>query len=194
MLQTRPSTVETVRRPEQAPSAMAYPIALLMAEIGDACAGPADTMAGRIIQALRTAAAVPGLLSDEQRTPRTGCYARHTIAADPAGRFTLLSIVWGPSQFSPPHAHDTWCAYAVVENPLTETLFDFDAATGKAIAGKTAQRDPGYACFAPAGLEQIHRLGNAGSVGAISLHVYGVEGSRIGTHVNRLIDVAERER
>ena len=55
-------------------------------------------------------------------------------------------------------------------------------------------REPGYACFAPAGLEQIHRLGNAGGVPAISIHAYGVEGSRVGTHVNRLMDVAERER
>jgi predicted metal-dependent enzyme (double-stranded beta helix superfamily) len=194
MLQTRSSRVETVRHPAQATSVLTYPVALLMAEIGDACDGPADAMAGRITQALRTAAAAPNLLSDGLRAPRTGCYARHTIAAEPAGRFTLLSIVWGPGQFSPPHAHDTWCAYAVVENPLAETLFDYDTASGKAIAGKTAQRDPGYACFAPAGLEQIHRLGNAGGVSAISLHVYGVEGSRVGTHVNRLMDVAERER
>ena len=133
-------------------------------------------------------------LTPELRAPRTGCYARHTIAADPAGRFTLLSIVWGPGQFSPPHAHDTWCAYAVAENTLTETLYEFDAQSGKAVAAGTTEREPGYACFAPAGLEQIHRLGNASGVGAISLHAYGVEGSRVGTHVNRLMDVAERER
>jgi predicted metal-dependent enzyme (double-stranded beta helix superfamily) len=137
---------------------------------------------------------MPDLLTPELRAPRNGCYARHTIAADPAGRFTLLSIVWGPGQFSPPHAHDTWCAYAVAENILTETLYEFDAQSGKAVAAGTTEREPGYACFAPAGLEQIHRLGNAGGVGAISIHAYGVEGSRVGTHVNRLMDVVERER
>ena len=97
-------------------------------------------------------------------------------------------------QFSPPHAHDTWCAYAVAENTLTETLYEFDPHSGKAVAAGTTEREPGYACFAPAGLEQIHRLGNATGVGAISLHAYGVDGSRVGTHVNRLMDVAERER
>jgi predicted metal-dependent enzyme (double-stranded beta helix superfamily) len=194
MLQARSSTLETIRRPASASPALTDPLARLMAEIGEACDGPADVMGAAVMAALRTAAAVPNLLSDALRAPRVGCYARHTIAADPGGRFTLLSIVWGPGQFSPPHAHDTWCAYAVMENPLTETLFDFDAASAKAIPSKTAQRDPGYACFAPAGLEQIHRLGNAGGVSAISLHVYGVEGSRVGTHVNRLIDVAECER
>ncbi len=194
MLQARPSPLESRRRQAISTSALTYPVALLMAEIGDACDGLAEAMGARIIHALRVAAAMPELLTAELRAPGAGCYARHTIASDPAGRFTLLSIVWAPGQFSPPHAHDAWCAYAVVENPLTETLYDFDARSGKAIAGNTALREPGYACFAPAGLEQIHRLGNAGGVGAISIHAYGVEGSRVGTHVNRLMDVAERER
>jgi len=194
MLQARPSPLESRRRPAISTSALTYPVALLMAEIGDACDGAAEAMGARIAHALRVTAAMPDLLTPELRAPRPDCYARHTIASDPAGRFTLLSIVWAPGQFSPPHAHDTWCAYAVVENPLTETLYDFDARSGKAIAGNTALREPGYACFAPAGLEQIHRLGNAGGVGAISIHAYGVEGSRVGTHVNRLMDVAERER
>jgi predicted metal-dependent enzyme (double-stranded beta helix superfamily) len=193
MLQASPKPIERARPVVQAPT-LSDPIALLMAQIGDACDGPADAMAERVAQALRAAAAVPGVLSAELRTPRPGCYARHTIASDPAGRFTLLSIVWSTGQFSPPHAHDTWCAYAVAENALTETLYDFDAQSGKAIASRVAAREPGYACFAQAGLEQIHRLGNAGGVPAISIHCYGVEGSRVGTHVNRLMDVAERER
>ena len=194
MLQARPWPIETVSRPSVSAPSLTYPVALLMAEIGDACDGPVDAMGQRIAHALRVATAMPDVLTAELRAPRAGCYARHAIASDPAGRFTLLSIVWAPGQFSLPHAHDAWCAYAVAENALTETLYDFDARSGKAIAGNTTQREPGYACFAPAGLEQIHRLGNASGVGAISLHAYGVEGSRVGTHVNRLMDVAERER
>ena len=188
MLQTRPSTLETGAAPVV--PRLTFPIAALMAAIGEACDGRAHAMGDRIAEALRTAAANPGFLSAERRAPRPNGYARHIIASDPAGRFTLLSIVWAPGQFSPPHAHDTWCAYSVVENALTETLFDFDAARNRAIPAGVSVREPGYACFAPAGLEQIHRLGNAGDVPAISIHVYGVEGSRVGTHVNRLVDVA----
>jgi len=194
MLQSHPSPAQNVSRPLVSAPALTCPVAPVMAEIGNACDGPAEAMAGRIVNALRCAAAMPDLLKAELRAPRSGCYARHTIATDPARRFTLLSIVWAPGQFSPAHAHDTWCAYAVAENVLIETLYDFDLRSGKAIAGHTTQREPGYACFAPAGLEQIHRLGNASGVCAISLHAYGVEGSRVGTHVNRLMDVGERER
>lgn len=194
MLQAGPAPTYSASRKAVETPALSDPIARLLAQIGDACDGPADAMAAHVMEALRSAAAVPDLLSAALRAPRLGAYARHTIAGDPAGRFTLLSIVWGPGQFSPPHAHDTWCAYAVAENTLTETLYDFDERSGKAVASTVAAREPGYACFAPAGLEQIHRLGNAGAVPAISIHCYGVDGSRIATHVNRLMDVAERER
>src|SRR5262245_49719909 len=133
MLQARPAEVEN-RRPAISLPSLSYPVAWLMAEIGEACDGPAHAMGDRIAQALRVTAAMPDLLTPELRATRAGCYARHTIAADPAGRFTLLSIVWGPGQFSPAHAHDTWCAYAVVENTLTETLYEYDAQSGKAVA------------------------------------------------------------
>jgi predicted metal-dependent enzyme (double-stranded beta helix superfamily) len=189
MLQTRQQSLTNAStRPP-----LAYAVAMLMAEIGAACEGPGHAMGRLIVAALRLAAATPGLLAPALRAPGRDCYARHTIAADPAGRFTLLSIVWQPGQFkfSPPHAHDTWCAYAVVENALTETLFDFDAARNKAVPSDVSLREPGYACFAQAGLEQIHRLGNAGDVPAISIHAYGIEALRVGTHVNRLMDVAE---
>jgi predicted metal-dependent enzyme (double-stranded beta helix superfamily) len=189
MLQTRPSILEIGSEPVV--PRLTYPIAALMAEIGAACEGPVAAMGDRIADALRAAASNPAFLSPERRAPRPNCYARHVIASDPAGRFTLLSIVWGPGQYSPAHAHETWCAYAVVENVLTETLFDFDAARHKAVPSGVSLREPGYACFARPGLEQIHRLGNAGDVPAISIHAYGVDGSRVGTHVNRLIDVAE---
>jgi predicted metal-dependent enzyme (double-stranded beta helix superfamily) len=192
MLQARSTALEAGRRLTVSKPPLTEPLALLMAEIGAVCDGPTAVMGPRIMDALRSAAAIPGLLSAEFRAPRAGCYARHPIASDPAGRFTLLSLVWSPGQFSPPHAHDTWCAYAVVENQLSETLYRFDAQSGQAIESSAAVREPGYACFAPAGLEQIHRLGNARDVPAISLHVYGVDGSRVATHVNRLMDVSER--
>ena len=41
-------------RPTIASPALTYPIALLMAEIGDACDGPADAMAARVTSALRS--------------------------------------------------------------------------------------------------------------------------------------------
>jgi len=165
-------------------------VADLAADIGAACESSRGLMERRVVAALARAAADPDLLTPAQRIPSTECYARHVVYGDPAGRFTILSLVWMPGQFSPPHAHRTWCAYAVCDNTLTETEYAFDRATMKALPLRTVERRAGYCTFGEAGLDQIHRLGNAGVLPAVSLHVYGVESGRIGTHVNRKVDIA----
>jgi len=163
-------------------------VGALVAEIGAACFDPSAIEAKRIQVALQRAVATPGLLGIEHRASRTDCYARHVIYADPSGRFTILAIVWGAGQFSAPHAHHTWCAYGVYENALEETIFTWNAATSTAHPLRTEARHPGYSCYAGAGLDQIHRLGNPGAKPAISIHVYGVERDRIGTHVNWMVE------
>lgn len=169
---------------------MAPALARLIDEIDTACADAAPS--DRIIAALELAAAQPGLLTADQRLPQAGCYARHAIHGDPAGRFTIVAIVWGPGQFSPIHAHHAWCAYGVCEGVLEETLYAWDHESGRAQPARTAVRSPGYGCYADAGLDQIHRLGNAGMEPAISIHVYGVERERVGTHVNRVVQAASQ--
>ena len=165
-------------------------VAALAADIAAACEGPSSLMERRIIAALARAACGPDLLTLAQRKPSANCYARHVIYSDPAGRFTILSLVWMSAQFSPPHAHQTWCAFAVCDNTLTETEYAFDHVTMKAMPLRTVERRAGYCSFGQAGLDQIHRLGNAGVLPAISLHIYGVESGCVGTHVNRKVDAA----
>ncbi len=165
----------------------------IVGEIACACDEPAERMAARIVPALASAAADPQLLAPGQSRPQAEGYARHVLYADPAGRFTLLALVWDAGQFSPPHAHHIWCGYAVRSGVLTETLFAYDAAAGLARPTRVAVRAAGHACFAGSGLDQIHRLGNAGAEPAISIHVYGVARDRIATHVNRIVEVAPAE-
>ena len=167
-------------------------IGALAAEISAACFEDPDNKAERIKAALKRAVSEPLLLGPEQREPKADCYARHVIYADPAGRFTILAIVWGPGQFSQPHAHHTWCAYGVYENALEETIFTWDAAASTAHPLRTEPRHPGYSCYAGAGLDQIHRLGNSGAKPAISIHVYGVERDNVSTHVNRMVETAKQ--
>jgi predicted metal-dependent enzyme (double-stranded beta helix superfamily) len=166
----------------------------LAVEISLACGTDSaiDRASGdRIRAALERAVCDPGLLSAKHRVPERNCYARHVLYSDPFRRFTILAIVWGPGQFSPPHAHHTWCAYAVYDGPLHETGYVLASCGTRAKAICTAVRNPGYSCFAGAGLDQIHRLGNAGTKPAISIHVYGVERDRIATHVNRVLEIGE---
>jgi len=142
----------------------------------------------RIVAALQQAAAQPELLNADQRRLQSHCYARHLIHGDPTGRFTIVAIVWGPVQFSPIHAHHAWCAYAICEGTLQETLYAWDPDGARAKPVRTDDRPAGYGSYARAGLDRIHRLGNAGAETAISIHVYGVECERVATHVNRVVE------
>jgi len=169
------------------------PLGVLVRETACACDGPAARLAERIVPALAAAAADPALVAAAQCQPQADGYARHALYGDPQGRFTILALVWNAGQFSPPHAHHAWCAYAVRTGVLSETLYAYDSAAGLARPSRVAARAAGYACFAQGGLDQIHRLGNAGAEPAISIHVYGVARDRIATHVNRMVQVAPAE-
>jgi len=147
-------------------------------------------MQAGVVAALAAATADPLLVGAAQCHPQLESYARHVLYGDPDGRFTVLALVWAPGQFSLPHAHHAWCAYAVRTGTLTGTLYAFDGAVGAARPQRVAARSAGYACFAHAGLDQIHRLGNAGAEPAISIHVYGVCRQRVATDVNRMVEVA----
>jgi predicted metal-dependent enzyme (double-stranded beta helix superfamily) len=185
--QARMSGDRAAASPTPAPRSIGG-IGALAAEISAACFDRPEAKAERIKAALRRAAAEPRILSAEQRLPMVDRYARHVIYSDPAGRFTVLAIVWGPGQFSPPHAHHTWCAYAVHDGTLEETVFRWDDATSKAEPVRTEAREPGYSCYAGAGLDQIHRLGNSGTRPAVSIHVYGVDRENVACGVNRMVE------
>ncbi|APA85156.1 cysteine dioxygenase family protein [Paraburkholderia sprentiae WSM5005] len=141
--------------------------------------------------ALAEAAADPALLTPMQREGSAGSYRRHLLIADPRGRYAIAALVWQPGQASPVHAHHTWCGYAVVEGKLRETIFEWDDARQCASALRAQARKRGAVSFVRSGRGAIHRLGNGSDAQAVSLHIYGVEGARIGTHVNDTVRVAD---
>jgi predicted metal-dependent enzyme (double-stranded beta helix superfamily) len=141
--------------------------------------------------ALAEAAADPALLAPAQREGSADSYRRHLLAADPLGRYAIAALVWQPGQASPVHAHHTWCGYAVVEGRLSETVFEWDDAQQRANALRTQARKRGAVSFVRGGRGAIHRLGNCSDAPAVSLHIYGVEGARMGTHVNDIVRLAD---
>ncbi|WP_246327174.1 cysteine dioxygenase family protein [Burkholderia guangdongensis] len=155
--------------------------------------------ARRIHAALAAASAARPWLTDAERAGDPQRYRRHLLAADPLGRYAIVSLVWQPGQWSPVHGHQTWCGYTVLDGTLTETLYDWDASAGLAIEKRSHPRAPGAVSFVRAG-HGIHRLGHGGQGDhgdnlyarpAVSLHVYGVPGERIATDVNDVVRVAE---
>jgi predicted metal-dependent enzyme (double-stranded beta helix superfamily) len=162
----------------------------LVDSIEAVCTGAIAAYEAGMLDALTRFATRPGLLTPEQRVGRPGTYARHVLHADPAGRYTIVSLVWDAGQFSPIHAHYTWCGYVVIEGGLHEEWFEWDAARAGARCIGGANRATGDCTFGHAGLESIHRLGNPQGPPAVSIHVYGVDAPRVASHVNRLLEPA----
>ena len=164
-----------------------------------ACREAPDLVPYRVRQALNrslTPALVPGVVAGLLNLPRAEqTYSRHVLHADLQGRFTVVALVWAPGQFSPVHAHYTWCAYRVLSGVLTETHYAWDAAAGHAYPFNSIARSAGQSVCGHAGLELIHRLGNASHedpAPAVSLHVYGIDSERVSTHVNRVLNSVQR--
>lgn len=162
----------------------------LVASLDSACNATGEPAGDLVMAAVQRACVQPELLTDAQRQGDPDRYTRHLLHADPADRYTLVALVWEPGQHSPVHAHHTWCSYGVVEGPLREECYVYQDDAAKAQLVESDDRSTGAACFTQAGLEGIHRLGNAGSQRAVSIHVYGVEAARVRSGVNRLVSVA----
>jgi predicted metal-dependent enzyme (double-stranded beta helix superfamily) len=143
----------------------------------------------RVRMALQRAVAAPDLLQPHQRLSNPDSYCRHLLAADPLERYAIAALVWEPGQQSPVHGHQTWCGYAVIEGALSETLYAWDAETHRAVQTRSHPRDTGAVSYVDAGRGAIHQLGNPAhaQARAVSIHVYGVAGSQIATHVNDLL-------
>lgn len=126
-------------------------------------------------------------LSSAEWAGRPEGYTRHLLHADPAGRFSVMALVWRPGQRTPVHGHRTWCAYLVRHGVLREERFAWQPGRDCATRIDTVTKLTGETLCAPAGLAAIHSLGNDSDEVAVSIHVYGVRGEQIATHVNHVV-------
>ncbi|MFX1672635.1 cysteine dioxygenase family protein [Paraburkholderia sp. A2WS-5] len=143
--------------------------------------------------ALARALADPALVTAAQREGNAEKYRRHLITADPLGRYAVATLVWQPGQASPIHAHHTWCGYAVLEGTLTEMLYVWDEARQGADVVRANPRAAGAISFGGCGRTNIHRLSNGSGRACVSLHVYGVSGEQLATHVNDIVPLVRAE-
>jgi predicted metal-dependent enzyme (double-stranded beta helix superfamily) len=123
------------------------------------------------------------------REPGQTRYRRHLIHVEPAGRYSILALVWRPGQASPVHSHTGWCVVGVLEGALDELLYRRpDPAVASPVVELSQRRfRPGDVTFMPVGPDAIHRIRNGASDTAISLHVYGRDLRRDANAINRVI-------
>ena len=146
-------------------------------------AGWADT-AELVASALERNLPSPSILTAEQRAGHRDSYRSEVLHSEPDGSFSIVALVWRPGQVTPIHDHVTWCVSGVIQGIECEELFELDEQGACLIeAGFRVNRTGDVNGFAPPG--DIHRVGNAGDVPAISIHIYGTDVSRIGSSVRR---------
>jgi predicted metal-dependent enzyme (double-stranded beta helix superfamily) len=160
----------------------------LAGRIGSAMELAPDSMAAQVQSALGEATARPDWLPAERRRASHENYARHLLYGDPAGRYSIVAIVWDHGQMSPVHAHCCWCAVGVYQGLLSESYYRETAGGAPVLVG-TTRRAAGTLSFDPAAAG-IHRIANESGATAISLHVYGVASDQISTGVNRIYPTA----
>lgn len=115
-------------------------------------------------------------------------YSRVLLHADPAGRFSVLGLVWPPGCVTPVHAHHTWCALGLHRGTLEEETFrarhGIIGDAGRPVATRALR--PGESLCDPSDGRFVHRLANRSEGFAVSLHVYGVPAEAVSDGVNRI--------
>ena len=147
----------------------------------------AHAIAARVGMLLRPALSDASLLEPRHCEPADDRYRQHLVHVHPAGRYSIVALVWKPGQATPIHDHRCWCVVGVWRGLERETSYDLhdDAGSPYLIARGSVATAPGDVSVLVPPEEDIHRVENAGTSLAISIHVYGADISVLGSSINR---------
>lgn len=167
----------------------------LIAEVREAVGRglPPDLTAYLVGERLAPHLGADDLLTAEQYEGYPDRYRQHLLHAERDGSFSVVGLVWLPGQGTSVHDHVAWCTTGVHRGEEHERRYRLVPApsTGgpaRLVATEDVVNAQGMVCgFAPPG--DIHRVQNAGTGTAVSLHVYGADISRLGTSVRRVYDL-----
>jgi predicted metal-dependent enzyme (double-stranded beta helix superfamily) len=141
-----------------------------------------------VADVLRPALGDPQLLRPDQRVGDPAAYRQHLLHVADDGSFSLVALVWLPGQATPIHDHLAWCVVGVHEGVEHETRYTTRPDGLLVPAGSAVAYAGDVEGLLPPG--DIHRVTNAGTDLAISLHVYGADLSLVGSSIRRRYDDA----
>ncbi|MCZ2498513.1 cysteine dioxygenase [Xylophilus sp. Kf1] len=136
-----------------------------------------------VVAAMRTLVARDDWLAAAFARPHPRFYQQYLLHADPAGRFSVVSFVWGPGQQTPIHDHRTWGVIGMLRGAEIGQRYRLqgdaclpDGAEERLAAGDTAVVSPTVG--------DIHRVRNAlDDRVSVSIHAYGADIGRQPRHV-----------
>ncbi len=116
-----------------------------------------------------------GWLPQALLEPDPDSYRIHRLYVDPAGRFSVSAMVWGPGQGTPIHDHTVWGMVGVLRGrERCEEFAHLLEPGGPLVAGNVHELAPGDIDLVSPAIGDIHRVSNALPEGtSVSIHVYG---------------------
>ncbi len=123
----------------------------------------------------------PDWLPASHAKPREDRYAQYPLYVDPDGRFSVVSFVWKPGQWTPVHDHTVWGVVGIHQGlERTEAYREVD---GKLQKTKTIDATVGEVGAVSPTIGDVHKVGNVSDDVAISIHVYGGNIGTVKRHV-----------
>ena len=102
-------------------------------------------------------------------------YRIHRLYLDPAARFSVSAMVWGPGQGTPIHDHTVWGMVGVLKGrERCEEFSPLLEPGGPLVRGHVHELQVGDIDLVSPTIGDIHRVSNALEDGvSVSIHVYG---------------------
>ena len=151
-------------------------------------AAPGQATVDAVSVALEPALCDETLLRPDQCVGDPAKYRQHLLHVAEDGAFSLVALVWLPGQATPIHDHLAWCVVGVHEGAEHEIRYTAGPDGLLVPTGSTVALAGDVDGLLPPG--DIHRVTNAGTDLAISLHVYGADLSLVGSSIRRRYDDA----
>lgn len=152
---------------------------------------PAIDVAREVAAAVGRRLGTPGLLTEDQQRHQDDSYTQHVLYVDPESRFSIVSLVWMPGQQTVIHDHVSWCVVGVHQGNEEETLYRYvdNGLEPPHLAqyAHSVNQEGTTSFFVPPG--DIHKVCNSSDQKVISIHVYGVDVSVLGSSVRRRYDL-----
>ncbi len=121
------------------------------------------------------------------REPHASHYQQYLLYLDPKERFSVVSFVWGPGQFTPIHDHTVWGLIGMLMGSEKCQPYSRMSDGRWVPAGLQLHLLPGDVEAVSPRLGDVHKVWNAFSdQSSISIHVYGGNIGRISRHVYQL--------
>jgi predicted metal-dependent enzyme (double-stranded beta helix superfamily) len=125
---------------------------------------------------LRELVAHDDWLPQQAALPDAQYYRQYLLYRDPAARFSVVSFVWGPGQFTPIHDHTVWGLIGLLRGAEISQDYRRRADGRLERAGAPQRLETGAVTAVSPALGDIHQVFNAYDDRiSIGIHVYGAD-------------------